>query len=852
MTNNQTLIQKIGDTSRVILDTYIVDRGKISQVDVFNIVNALTGFLKDTEKTSIDHSDVKDIFKRFQVGKNSRSYENWRLRSAFKHLAKKLTRDKVIKCVPVRIPKRVRRFLVFDTEDNVLKTIPFVQALQDDLLKLNLREDIRSLDLDKIASGKGHNLKKLRHLENDYICTFIASAAIFGKILFDDYHRWLIELLLGDVYFNPCYINQTFPNSNAFRRFFLPFPASAYLMRLMLFYRKFGKKLGIPTTDYLSGHIFNTAKKNEISKLFTKWTANHPKAKSLGFEKGLSISEFRKAVKSLSLVNVPSMQGVISDPPPFIISVYSNSERLLSHSYGSRNFEYLLDVKPERIDYDEKPMNNDFIIALRRASVEGQLANVVRKIASLRRELLKKGGHYAEARKSAIEYIYDVLWNSGYDHDSDDYRNLELYVWWVEHMILHENIKESSINTHASQVPRLLYKLYDIGSIDKLSLSDLVLVLSQTMYEYHSKGIKSALKKFCDYLADRIGGNFKELKWRSRELTKLVNYTTKSFVHFDELNQALSAADYFYCKYARRIRTETRDRKIEIAEQKTKALRLAIMLGYYAGMRVSEILNLKCHHFKNGRYLTIRKSKTLNGRRNIYLDLLLPKEAFEEFKTYFKDRQVSAGNTALLFFQKTDGRPGRNGKTRKEKAWNSSHVSGEIARLFSTMGFRFFRFHHLRHAFVNIMLLRWYTLHNDLNIPNTELFKHELFQEEKMEHLKTLLFGIGERRKGKEVTDFSLHALSRLVGHGSAVVTINEYVHIIDILFYMYSFRYESMSVDMDTQQLMSFLQIRKSGLPDILQQNEVKTLQGISILKYQAIFYPQSNRAGINVLHVD
>jgi hypothetical protein len=68
----------------------------------------------------------------------------------------------------------------------------------------------------------------------------------------------------------------------------------------------------------------------------------------------------------------------------------------------------------------------------------------------------------------------------------------------------------------------------------------------------------------------------------------------------------------------------------------------------------------------------------------------------------------------------------------------------------------------------------------------------------------------------------------------------------------MYSFRYESMSVDMDTQQLMSFLQIRKSGLPDILQQNEVKTLQGISILKYQAIFYPQSNRAGINVLHVD
>jgi integrase len=221
-------------------------------------------------------------------------------------------------------------------------------------------------------------------------------------------------------------------------------------------------------------------------------------------------------------------------------------------------------------------------------------------------------------------------------------------------------------------------------------------------------------------------------------------------------------------------------------------------------MRVSEIMKLRLRHIKNNKFLTIYKTKTDNGKRNIPFYILLPVPVSRALIAYYQERKKQVKSLdELLFVQKNGNK------------WNPSQISRDTAKLFSAIGVRNFHFHHLRHTAANIYLFRVIETYYPELIPRyAPILKHELFNEDSLKNLKIMLHGMGGHRVGDDAVDFALHILAHLMGHGGPQVTIQEYVHCSDVLFYYMSRHHDDIKIPFSIGQMMDFLQCTHRQLP--------------------------------------
>ncbi len=821
-------IEDIETTSRSILFAESTADKEITLHVQTIVLRQLIDMMTSIGSTTFSDQDVRKISRNLAAGKSA-SYQTYIKWKTFNFLADKLNKRKIIKCPIIEIPNKQRRFLLFTPADNTLRNLTYIQGLHDYLLRFNeykadpvsycklqkdtppnmalaqyLWEDFsRTAPADKQLKQFENAQKRTRWRQNlkdrelEYLFSFIAAAAIFGKVLFDEYYKWLLQLNPDDIHLTPCYINRTYQNTNAIRRYFLPAPAAAYLMRCMGFYKRNRNKM--QNIEGNEGHYW-VANPDEIldnfGKKFKKWTAS--KLKDLNCE-GLTPTDFRLAVIASSQLDLMDGHASHNSYPPFILSI--QSDQIDSHAYGNLHFPYFMGVTPDRIDYKDRSAFDRRAYEFRKS----ELATVIAEITPLRRSLMELGMHYTDRRKQILTNIYAVLERHRQKLDAGDTRNLELFISWFSNMVLYDDDEFSSMNTYAGQVPSLLYRMIGIGALDELSAPDLIQVIRQTMFEYDSPGIKNALSNFCNYHGSIVGAPFSEIDWTSKTLSKEKVKSMKSFVRFDQLDQAVDLAEDFYCAYAHRLRKKkgTKD-KIEAAKHKARVIELAIQLAYYTGMRVSEIMRIRLRHIKNGKFLTIYKTKTDNGKRNIPFYILLPSSVSSDFVSYYQQRKNEVETLDELLFVQKNG-----------KKWNSSQISRDVARLFSVVGVRNFHFHHLRHSAANIYLFRFLEAYYPDLIPrNAPILSHELFGEHKLKMLKFMINGVGDQRTGEDVVDFALHTLARLMGHGGPQVTIQEYVHCSDIIFYLMSLRHNNEKVPYSIRQAMDFLQCTYKQLP--------------------------------------
>ncbi len=802
-------ILEIPEKARKILVNYTDDGAKLDLEDINAVVAQIKRFLDETGRTDWTKDDVKKILDRLEVRRNPRAYETSVRWNAFRHAAEKLTSRHHINCPKVKIPKRSRRYLIYESDDHILKNVALIQALHDDLLKLRpfkaeQGEGKRPSEAEKDKSSL------LKELEIEYLCSFVASAAIFGKVLFDDFHLSLLKLRCKDIFLNTCYINVSYSDTNALRRFFLPYPASVYLMRCIMFYRDNAVQLGMKPLDHPENNVFNEdGLIKNFATNFREWIAK--RLRKLGYEcgDGLTTYEFRAAVKRASYGELANAV----EYPPFILAIQSNAEAMVSHSYGNCHFPYFANIKAERYDYEEKRQNSfikrDRSSRKKQRETAGTLPEVIDDIALIRRKLddNNKVMQTKAKREEVIDEAFKQLAKSTLDPWSDDYHNVYLYLLWFEDMVMASGNKFGSMNTYASQVPRLLYQISGTGAIDSLPLGDLVENISQTMYLYNSKGIKRAIKHFCDFLLSVGLKHFGEIKWRSKTLMKKNRPSMKAFIPFEDFEAALNKATTFFPRYAYSLKnSKKKGEKIAAAKHKAKIYRMLMALGYFAGMRVSEIIRLKIGDIKGNQYLIIKKSKTKSGKRNLYLESLLPEGIYKELLTYINERKHEAKNeNAFLFTQ-------RNGK-----AWLYNQVSEDVARLFYSLGYRNFRFHHLRHAFANVFVLRWVHAFHSAKVPSdAKIFEHETFKDKKEVQFKRLLFGIAAGAETcKDEMNFVIFALSKLIGHSSPKVTLTEYFHCGDIIFYLWSRDHDDIKIKFDNDKVRDFLRQKPNDLPD-------------------------------------
>ena len=86
----------------------------------------------------------------------------------------------------------------------------------------------------------------------------------------------------------------------------------------------------------------------------------------------------------------------------------------------------------------------------------------------------------------------------------------------------------------------------------------------------------------------------------------------------------------------------------QMAEPERGKMRVAIILGFFAGLRISEVLYLKKQSliYDDGYVICIKRSKTKAGERNVPLSLLLPDIYLQEVVSFFRDVKGRKRNRA--------------------------------------------------------------------------------------------------------------------------------------------------------------------------------------------------------------
>jgi len=204
-------------------------------------------------------------------------------------------------------------------------------------------------------------------------------------------------------------------------------------------------------------------------------------------------------------------------------------------------------------------------------------------------------------------------------------------------------------------------------------------------------------------------------------------------------------------------------------------LTLIAILGYRCGLRRMEVLRLRlmdCHLFGKAilliRPFAERSLKSRNATRAIPLHALLKLGELQLLREWVHSREKSSGGgEGYLFALVEIG----HDPISQEMAMSRVH---DVMR--QVTGDRGIHFHHLRHSFANHLLWRL----SLPQIPADAVPKYLRDEREAAEKFVSQLLGsAGPTRK-------HLYALTSLLGHSTPDITLNHYVHNLDLLLALY------------------------------------------------------------------
>lgn len=719
-------------------------------------------------------------------------------------------------CKFIDVALKTERRIIIRLDKQILRHVDYVLRIKAHLSELPLSP---TSDRDNF-SGKENSLKEvLLHKEIEYTCSYLASAVLFGLTTLPKFHIDLLKLRRQDIRHDPVSINLPYKSSDVFYRYFLPSPASAYLLRYLLFHdhlhRRTHKRKIIRPSDLVNKD--SRIKRESVAKLFTSWTKSVLHNCGITVDKGLSPTQFYKAALAASLMSAsPSADGSDSYPP-FILSV--QSRKIRSYSFGDEYMYHLSSscrrspVTGKRKQPSKKSTQPEITV----------LRQAVSEITDIRMPL-EKDFHNLKKRNHAAARIINLA--NGYKDKLPlhDFENLLLLAKWISHM-LNGSTKMTTINDYVSMIPRLLYNLSAHGVIHLLAPAALREIIQKTMRECTNASIRDHIIYFCKYLKKELGDKFQEPDWSRKDMLKEDIPSPKSFISFDDIQEARARCYSFFAAHIKKlVQPGLIKAATDKAIHKAKVYRQIIVLAFYAGLRISEIMQLRYNHilFDNGLILTIRKSKTRNGIRNLPLELLLPDDVLNEFKEFLSYVNERKKYYNSFVFENLDG-----------KVYSTTTVRKDVQAIFESLGYLQFVFHHLRHSFANWFLLRCYAAFN--MIPETTPFlSYELFKKKYLERIRVLLLGASSRDRGQEAFSFAMAALARLMGHGGPTVTLETYVHNTDWLFFLLSRSYETQTVRLTSKQAADFLQITYPSLPPAFKGMGKKTVNIDILLRSQ------------------
>ena len=210
----------------------------------------------------------------------------------------------------------------------------------------------------------------------------------------------------------------------------------------------------------------------------------------------------------------------------------------------------------------------------------------------------------------------------------------------------------------------------------------------------------------------------------------------------------------------------------------SRQVAVAVALGFYGGLRISEVRKLKARSILWSKKLAkldieILSGKTASARRRLPFDALAPVWVQEMLMDYLEERTSSqqTGNLRDVALLGPRRKPGRYTQ--------SSFSQSVVSRLKEAFGDDV-TFHTLRHCFCSNLLVRWYGLRHTDVLSNLRVGGHEIFQPAWQEKLRRYFECFPE--DDGEIRPYDLISLIKLTGHASPETLFRYYIHLSYIL----------------------------------------------------------------------
>jgi integrase len=749
--------------------------------------------------------DVDNIEASLKIFKNPHSYRTRLHCACYNDLVFELEQHKIARCPPIVMHIKRFRNTIMTSHEGLLKDVQAVQLLHDELLNIQLYNSHLNKKDDQYTKNEAI----------EYICTFIASAIIFGKVSLNGFPKAIASLRIKDISINPCFINLTFDNFETYYRYFLPFPASAYFYRCLLFYqtqysrfserkrRKPHKPLFQALLNSDAEVIFDAS--SEISTVFHKWLNDRLRSHDYLLDKPMRVSSFRKAVIAWQVMSSISKNGSRDSILPVLLSVASR--RIKSNSLRNK---YLFHITPAIKKLNVTGIKRKTHV-IKPPKIKSALMQVFNDIKRICKSINQRKPKYADQLRASQE-VLEIATVHRADLDDLELIYLKLYATWIANLLKIKNVKIRSYNTILFSVPTVLCTLAAKKiKISKFNSSEVTKIIQNTTSHRKCSKVAEALKRFDNYLKSILSDDYQSPNWGNITINNIPSFTP--LIDFDNIKSAIFRCHTFFV-YKSSIYMPFDEEKL--SSHNNRVLANIIQIGFYTGLRIGEIADLKIRHvfYDEGIMLAVRgKRKTDNSIRNIPLSLLAPKEYIDEFDSYLRDRRKVAKPHSPLFTMLSP---------KREHALNPRQTSEDAKKVFEAIGISDFTFHDLRHAFANWFLLRWFTaFHRKFIPPDVPFLHYELFQKTYLYNIERLLLGKGNRKEGQSSFTFALAALSRLMGHGGPIITLESYVHVTDWFYYFMNLRTYDQQKILEIDQLESFCQVTTKTLRNKLGINK-------------------------------
>ena len=728
----------------------------------------------------------------------------------------------------LNVPTQIKRRLAIELQDispEQMESVNFIVAVLDDMDCL-YKSKTKKISMGEEKDGLD-NLSDKALLEEAF-SHFLVSAWLDGAIS-NQFLKGVFDIRSVDVTFEPFsisisnYLDASTGDGgdNISRyRFWLSQRTAIYFLRLLLLLvttRRSTDKYHYSELYLFPDEVRSKEKKIKLIKSCEQWL-NKTLANADTHEERLSMLKFRE----LCLYRV--FQGL----PCFVVSMLRGEVESASYHYqdlalldtelgqgpelkfkrGKREPSKIMSKKAKLIK-----QANEHLIKCREQLADwvGFRAMLI-EIGKIRRKI-KRDATMKQRAAEAESLMSTIRLCETYGRQYNCYKNLQFYCFWLKDCLLNSRMEIKSIQTYGSELETNFLIMLGATAIEDMDIEKIKLVIRLTMSLYDSRNIRTSIRSFTDYIEDEADDILPEIKWLRIDwydvtLNKKDIKRTKPIVTFEHLLKMMG--------------------KINFNPTESRRLRIVILLGFFAGLRISEICHLGNNSliFDGGWVLMVRHSKSYSGIRDIPLSYLVPQPYLKEIVGFLMAAQSNKDQSRWLF-------------SEDDPYKQSIDYSHAVANLFREIKLEKHRFHHLRHSFVNWFILRWFVDYlGKEKIPATAKFRRPpMFSEKSLSNVSRLLSGHGKAQTGQSLFVYILQALAKIIGHSGPATTMTNYVHICDYLYYLLTRQQlASKSARLRSISVEQLLQLSNPSLPADLRKKkkDAKIVQLALIIRHQ------------------